>query len=347
MRDESDHEQLHKALEQHGASPVPPPSPTFLDDLESSLRAEFAAHTSRRQRLLARIPRLAIVSGLAALVVIGGLVYAARDGDMPVSVIDESGFAAEPQTSDGGIGDGRADDGGTDGDTQPTIDEAIPLEPTPTAPAQSPPVSSTDEPAASPPTPSVTPSPTAPTDTSAPTAVPDPATTTPVPGTTVQPVPSPTPGTPLPQATPVATAVPTITAPPVSPSPAPTVQPRPTVTQTAATPTATVIATREPATATPEPELEAFEAVCEVRTSGEAIGVVCTWDEPPRPPAGYVVMRSKNGAEAVVVSRQPSSDERVFVDRQVASGDRVIYLVRAVNENGVAVADSGRVAVTL
>lgn len=299
-----------KRLEQHAENPVPPINPDFANRLESKLRVEHAAVTTRRPWVARSMaPRVLAAAALVVAGVAGIVAVTADDAGVPVAVVDDEQVAPL---------DAPATDGDVPVDVTPSSTPT--LEQTP---------GSDERPAVPPATPTATPpvpTPAAPPVVGATPAAP---TSTPLPTQSTPPIPaSPTAqvatAVPLPATTvpvPTATAVP-------DPTPTPTPQTRPTL-QPVPTPT------RTPPTVTPTPEREpaSIEMACETRTAADAVGVVCTWDAPTtdRTVARYEVMRSRNSGEALVVARQRASAPTSYIDRDVASGDAVIYLVRALD----------------
>ena len=314
-------------LERHAEQSVPPIDPDFANRLESQLRVDHAAATTRRPwATRALVPRVLAVAALVVAGVAGIVAITADDAGVPVAVVDDE----SPAPLDA-----------------PTSDDALPVEVTPTptptgTPEQTPGIDESPIVPPALPTATVVASATVPTVEPADGATPIPPTSTSLPTLSTVPFPSVTaqptaqPATPVPAA---ATAIPVPTATVVpEPTPSPTPQTRPTPTQ-------------PPPTVTPTPEHEPapIELVCEARSAADAVGVVCSWDEPTtdRTMSQYEVMRSRNGGEVQVVARQRADSSTSYIDRNVESGDEVIYLVQALDADDQVVGASTRQVVRL
>ncbi len=306
-----------KRLEEQGQEAVPPIDRGFTDRLESRLRVEHSelSPTGRRRATLL-LPRLGVALAVALVAIVGAVALTGRDAGVPVAVVDGD----PPALADAPPTGGDADD-----------DDLAAAEPTPTPTTVSPRGASTVAPAEAPveqPSVAVTDSPVT-------TATVPPLILTPEPTAAVQPAPT---------ATVTAAPAPEPTAQPTRPA-APTAIPEratsiPRATETAVsvpspTPTATPHAPREPAI---------IELLCETRTVGDVVGVVCTWEPQvsDRTITNYEVWRSRNGDEAVVVNRQRAAAPTTYVDRDIRFGDRVTYVIRGLGAEDQVVAASVR-----
>ena len=315
-----------KRLERHAQQPVPPVDPDFANRLESKLRVDHAAATSCRPwAARSMLPRalaaaVVVVAGVAGIVAI-----TADDGGVPVAVVDDGqpDLLGAPMT-DGdvpveitpsptatlerteGITDGLALSSPTPTETLP--ESAIPtlsrVVPASEVPAVDVPAAESGEVVATPEVPPNTALPTSSTVPS-PTAMPTLVPATPVPASSTA-IPAPT-VTPVPEITPPTT---------------PEVRPTPT----------------------PEREPAPINLVCTSRTSGDAAGALCSWEEPKtdRAVVAYEVIRSVNSGETQVITRQRANAPTLYVDRNVESGDRAIYLVRALDAADLVVGASTR-----
>jgi hypothetical protein len=320
-----------KRLERHAQQPVPPVDPDFANRLESKLRVDHAAATSRRPwAARSMLPRalaaaVVVVAGVAGIVAI-----TADDGGVPVAVVDDGqpDLLSAPMT-DGdvpveitpsptatlerteGIIEGLALSSATPTETLP--ESAMPTLPPVVSASEVPAV---DVPAAEPAEIVVTPE--VPANTALPTSSTVPSPTA---------VPTLTPATPVPASSTVI-PVPTVTpVPEITPPITPEVRPTPT----------------------PEREPALINLVCKSRTSGDAAGALCSWEEPKtdRAVVAYEVIRSVNSGETQVITRQRANAPTLYVDRNVESGDRAIYLVRALDAADLVVGASTRQTVRI
>jgi len=285
-------------LNQHARSVVPPIDEQFIDRLESDLRVQHAHRQPVRRRLPRLAPRLVVGLAAIALVVSGLFAAVTRLQDEPPVSLDIADQPDEP-----------APGGGSDADV-PSI-----VVVTPTATITAAPQATTP-------------------------AVPAPQSSEPTPTPPVGPTPQAT-LTPEPQVTATASAVPTTTVAPlvpvpatVTPVPSPTVVPATPTVEPTSTPIATVVPTST-AEHTPTPTPEEIDASCSVQTSGDAIGVVCTWTPLQDPTVtGYRLQRSRNRAERETVA-EVEADQSSIVDRDVQRGDTIVYAVVALSGDAV------------
>lgn len=316
-----------RRLEEHARQAVPPIEPGFADRLESSLRSAHAqTQAPSRRGASGWLPRLGVAFALIAVGVIGAFALTARDdAGVPVAVIDEdpspdAGLAVESPI------------GAADAAPSPiaTVAPTTIATPTPTATSSSASTSAEVLPPAL----------VDPTSTSVPTPTPDSHQSVGpnevVPTVLEEPEPAAT-TTPSTTAAPTATVTVERATPRPVPSPTPTVPQRPT---SVPTPTSTPMVVREPAP---------IDLSCMTRVSGDAVGVICTWEPPIATDraagygdiAHYELWRSRNSGEATVVVRtRPAVSNHM--DRDVTLGDRVSYVVRGLDSSDEVIAASTR-----
>lgn len=317
-------EEPFERLAAHASQVVPSADPGFVDRLESDLRVEHARQTRPG---LGRLGRWRVGWGfaLAALVLTGGFVALTRlsagEPGVPLEVTSENPAGQDFSDTDGpGAENSGASGAGDHSGVVTTV--------TPT-PAPSP-----DEAGDG-----VTTS--APDDVATPAVLP-PATPTSGPGDSA--------ATPDPTATPTATVerpiavAPTVpTTPTREPTAVPTRPPTAVVTPIAPPPTPKATATPPPdptprptpgPTLTPAPVPLLLD--CAFRTARDSMGVVCEWQAPTSVGFDrYVLMRSRNGSEAVAIATRRADAQRVVIDRDLSPSDTLIYLVRALQDDQV------------
>ena len=96
-----------KRLERHAQQPVPPVDPDFVNRLESKLRVDHAAATTRRPwAARSFVPRALAAAVLVIAVVAGIAAITADDAGVPVAVVDDEqpGLLSAPST-DGDVPD--------------------------------------------------------------------------------------------------------------------------------------------------------------------------------------------------------------------------------------------------